>query len=110
MRRITDEDHLAGELFDAGYLAEHAARVEHRLSHEDPVARTLVDQHPGSKGVEIHVHDVADDESVRDPGGIVAQSAQTLGFSLQRLVALQPELSQPQLRLESDVVRAQRIT
>ncbi len=68
MRRVTDENHLAGELLDAGDLAEHAPRVEHRLSHEYPLARTLVDQDPGSKGVEIHVHDIADDESVRDPG------------------------------------------
>ena len=67
MRRIADENHLAGELLDAGHLAEHAARIEYRLSDEDSVAGALVDQHALTKRVEIHVHDVADDEAARDP-------------------------------------------
>ena len=62
-----------------------------------------------AKGVEVHVHDVADDEAVRDPGGAVAQRTQPLRFGLQRLVALEPELRHAQLCLESGLVGAQRI-
>ena len=42
------------------------------------------------------------------PAVAVAQRAQALTLGLQRLVALQPELSQPQLRLEFGLVGAQR--
>ena len=46
---------------------------------------------------------------VGDSGGVVAQRAQALALGLQRLVALQPELRQAQLRLELALVGAQRI-
>ena len=109
MRSVTDENHLTGELLDAGDLTEYAARIEYRLADEYSVARALVHQDPLTKGVEIHVHDVADDEPARHAGRAVAQRTQSLSFGLQRLVALELELSQPQLRLEFGFVRAQRV-
>ena len=108
MRGVADKNDFAGELLDAGDLAEHAARIEHRLSDEHAVAGALVDQHALAKCVEVHIHDVADDEPVGDPGRIVAQRAQALALGLQRLVALQPELGDAQLGLEPGLVGAQR--
>jgi hypothetical protein len=67
MSRVAHENDLAGELADARDLAEHAAGIQHGLSDEDPVARALVDQNPLAKGIQVHVHDVADDEAGRDP-------------------------------------------
>ena len=109
VRGVADQDDLAGELLDAGDLAEHAARIEDGLADEHALARALVDQHALAKGVEVHVHDVADDESVGNAGRVVAQRAQALSFRLERLIALQTKLSEAQLRLELGLVRAQRV-
>ncbi len=109
VRRIADQDDLAGDLLDAGHLAEHAARVEHGLTDEHAVARALVDQHALAKGVEIDIHDVADDEPIGHPRGVVAQRAQALALRLERLVALQAELGDAQLRLEPGLVGAQAV-
>ena len=109
MRRVTDQDDFAGELLDSGDLAEHAARIEHGLPDEYAIVSALVDQHALAERVEIHIHDVADDEPARDIGGVGAQRPQPLSLGFERLVALQFELREAQIRLETHIVLAQRI-
>ena len=74
-----------------------------------PVARALVDQDALAKRIEIDIHDVADDEPIGDPGGIVAQCAQPLTLGLQGLVALQLEVREAQLGLQPGVIGAQGV-
>ena len=109
MRRIADQNDLASELVDAGDLAEYAAGIEYRLADIYAVPRALVDEHALAKRIQIHIHDVADDESRSDAGGAVAQCAQSAALGLERLVALQPELGDAQLVLEFGLVAAQRL-
>ncbi len=109
MGRIAHQDDLARELLDPGDLPEHPARIEHGLPDEQPVARALVDQHAFAERIQIQIHDIADDETVGDPGGAVAQGAQPLALGFQGLVTLQLELREAQLGLQPGVVGAQGV-
>src|SRR5258708_34350640 len=109
MCRVADQNDLARELPDTRDLTEHAAGIEDGLSCINAVARALVHQDALTEGVQIHVHDIADDEAVGDSRGIVSQCAQSLRFSSERLVARPPKLRHAQLALELVLIRTQRL-
>jgi len=92
--RVADQNDLGGELTDARDLAEYPAGVQDGLADENPVLRAFVDQHALAERVQIDVHDVADDESVRESRGAVPKRTQALALGFQGLVALQTELRQ----------------
>src|ERR1700692_2761181 len=99
MRRVAHQNDLGRQLTDARDLPKYSACVQYGLPDEPSVLRAFVHQHSLAEGVQIDVHDVADDEPVGDSRGVVPQRTQTLALSLQRLVALQAELRQTRLRL-----------
>lgn len=109
MGGIAHEDDFAGQLSDPCDLAEDAAGVEHRLTDVHAVACAFVDHHALTKGVDVEVHDVADDEAIGHSGRVVPQGAQPQALGLERLVALQAKIGEPQLRFEFGLVGTQRI-
>ena len=84
VRGIADQDDFAGELLDPRDLAEHAARIEHRLTDEYAVMGALVDQHPLAKGIEVDVHDVADHEAASTTSVVLLRNARNLAVSASR--------------------------